>query len=127
MEEDSESTVTSIDEYMENFLNNGTKDVLSDSMLCVFKNIVAKFEERLIYIRRTQAELGVQLTTSSKLFQELEVLFKDIPDFSDQVKLLINAKRKVTNAATLAAVTRARLNNIKKKIEAHEQLEQNSK
>lgn len=122
MAEDSESTVTSIDEYMENFLNNGTKDILSDSMLSVFKNIVSKFEERLIYIRKAQAELGVQLTKSANLFQELEVLFKDIPNFSDQVKLLITTKRKVANVASLAAVTQMRLNNLKKKIETHEQL-----
>lgn len=124
MEENSESTMTSIDEYMENYLNQGTRDVLSDSMLTVFKNIINKYEERLASVQRLQVELDKQLSASSKLFQELEVRFEDIPDLSNEVKLLINTKRKVANITALATANQERLNNLKKKFEDYEEIKQ---
>lgn len=123
MEENTESTMTSIDEYMENFLNQGTRDVLSDSMLSVFKNIVNKYEERLSSVQKLQAEFDKQLSTSSKLFQELEIRFEDIPDLSNEVKLLINTKRKIANISALAIENQVRLNNLRQKIEDYERID----
>lgn len=122
MEGDSESTITSIDEYMENFVNHGTRDVLSSSMLSVFKTILSKFEERLVCLRSVQVELEDQLLTSSKLFQELEVRFDDIPDLSDQVKILINTKRRVSNTIVLATSIQKRLSQLKHRIENQEEV-----
>lgn len=115
--------MTSIDEYMENFLNQGTRDVLSDSMLTVFKNIVNKYEERLSSVQKLQAEFDKQLSTSSKLFQELEIRFEDIPDLSNEVKLLITTKRKIANISALAIENQVRLNNLRQKIEDYERID----
>lgn len=47
MDQDSESTVTSLEENTENFCDNPTRDILADGIICLFRNVADQLQERV--------------------------------------------------------------------------------
>lgn len=47
MDQDSESTVTSLDENTENLCDNPTRDTLADGLISLFKPVVDQLDERV--------------------------------------------------------------------------------
>ena len=60
MDQDSESTVTSLDENTENLCDNPTRDTLADGLISLFKPVVDQLDER---VRTTRFDFIFRLST----------------------------------------------------------------
>lgn len=110
--EDSDST-----ENTENFCNTGSRDLLADGIVNIFKPIVEKLDERIHGTRTAQIELKSQLEALSQSLREIEKAHHNIPEFSEKVKELINVKHKVSVIANILTTSQERLAALHKLIE----------
>lgn len=58
-QEDSESTVTSIEENTENFCDNPTRDILADGIISLFKSTADQLQDR---VRTTRFVVDISIS-----------------------------------------------------------------
>ncbi|KAK4884957.1 hypothetical protein RN001_001228 [Aquatica leii] len=117
MDEDSQSTATSVDENTENFCDNPTRDTLAEGLMGLIKPTVDQLDERVRATRISQLELKQHIESLTEELKKISEAQQTSVDLDAYVKKLINAKHRVTILTNILQSAQERLNRVHQSIE----------
>ncbi|KAF5275086.1 hypothetical protein FQA39_LY07023 [Lamprigera yunnana] len=117
MEEDSQSSATSVDENTENFCDNPTRDTLAEGLMGLIKPTVDQLDERVRTTRISQLELKQHIESLAEELKKISEAQQTTVDLDVYVKKLINAKHRVTVLTNVLQSAQERLNKVHQSIE----------
>ncbi|KAF5301136.1 hypothetical protein FQR65_LT08966 [Abscondita terminalis] len=117
MDEDSQSSATSVDENTENFCDNPTRDTLAEGLMGLIKPTVDQLDERVRATRISQLELKQHIESLAEELKKISEAQQTTVDLDAYVKKLINAKHRVTVLTNILQSAQERLNKVHQSIE----------
>nr|XP_033329276.1 SNAPIN protein homolog [Megalopta genalis]XP_033329285.1 SNAPIN protein homolog [Megalopta genalis] len=117
MDVDTASDNTSIDDKIDDFCENPTRDALTEGLMSLLKPTVDQLDERIRATRICQIELKQQIESLSEELQRINESLQCPLETDSYVKKLINAKHKITIVSNILHSTQERLNKIHQAVE----------
>ncbi|XP_078043525.1 hemK methyltransferase 2 [Augochlora pura] len=117
MDVDTASDNTSIDDKIDDFCENPTRDALTEGLMSLLKPTVDQLDERIRATRICQIELKQQIESLSEELQKINDSLQFPLETDSYVKKLINAKHKITIVSNILYTTQERLNKIHQAVE----------
>ncbi|XP_066582197.1 SNAPIN protein homolog [Prorops nasuta] len=118
MDVDTGSDNTSIDDKIDDFCENPTRDALTEGLMSLLKPTVDQLDERIRATRICQIELKQRIESLTEELTGISNLlhFQQF-DTESYVKKLINAKHKITIVSNILQATQERLNRLHQTVE----------
>ncbi|KZC08370.1 PREDICTED: SNAPIN protein homolog [Dufourea novaeangliae] len=117
MDVDTASDNTSIDDKIDDFCENPTRDALTEGLMSLLKPTVDQLDERIRATRICQIELKQQIESLTEELQRINEALQCPLETDSYVKKLINAKHKITIVSNILQSTQERLNRIHQAVE----------
>ncbi|XP_053994393.1 SNAPIN protein homolog [Hylaeus volcanicus] len=117
MDVDTASDNTSIDDKIDDFCENPTRDALTEGLMSLLKPTVDQLDERIRATRICQIETKQRIESLIEELQRINEVLQCPLETDTYVKKLINAKHKVTIVSNILQNTQERLNNIYQAVE----------
>ncbi|XP_031840350.1 SNAP associated protein isoform X2 [Nomia melanderi] len=117
MDVDTASDNTSIDDKIDDFCENPTRDALTEGLMSLLKPTVDQLDERIRATRICQIELKQQIESLAEELQRINEALQCPLETDSYVKKLINAKHKITIVSNILQSTQERLNKIHQAVE----------
>ncbi|XP_003693553.1 SNAPIN protein homolog [Apis florea] len=117
MDVDTASDNTSIDDKIDDFCENPTRDALTEGLMSLLKPTVDQLDERIRATRICQIELKQRIESLTEELQRINEALQCPLETDSYVKKLINAKHKITIVSNILQSTQERLNKIHQAVE----------
>ncbi|XP_043790968.1 SNAPIN protein homolog [Apis laboriosa] len=117
MDVDTASDNTSIDDKIDDFCENPTRDALTEGLMSLLKPTVDQLDERIRATRICQIELKQRIESLTEELQRISEVLQCPLETDSYVKKLINAKHKITIVSNILQSTQERLNKIHQAVE----------
>ncbi|XP_034179387.2 SNAP associated protein [Osmia lignaria lignaria] len=117
MDVDTASDNTSIDDKIDDFCENPTRDALTEGLMSLLKPTVDQLDERIRATRICQIELKQRIESLTEELQRINEALQCPLETDSYVKKLINAKHKITIVSNILQNTQERLNKIHQAVE----------
>ncbi|XP_015187077.1 PREDICTED: SNAPIN protein homolog [Polistes dominula] len=117
MDIDTTSDNTSIDDKIEDFCENPTRDALTEGLMSLLKPTVDQLDERIRATRICQIELKQRIESLSDVLNKINEALQCPFETDSYVKKLINAKQKITVVSNILQVTQERINKLHQAVE----------
>ncbi|XP_071878048.1 hemK methyltransferase 2 [Bombus fervidus] len=117
MDVDTASDNTSIDDKIDDFCENPTRDALTEGLMSLLKPTVDQLDERIRATRICQIELKQRIESLTEELQRINEILQCPLETDSYVKKLINAKHKITIVSNILQSTQERLNKIHQAVE----------
>lgn len=117
MDVDTASDNTSIDDKIDDFCENPTRDALTEGLMSLLKPTVDQLDERIRATRICQIELKQRIESLTEELQRINEVLQCPLETDSYVKKLINAKHKITIVSNILQSTQERLNKIHQAVE----------
>ncbi|KOC61496.1 SNARE-associated protein Snapin [Habropoda laboriosa] len=117
MDVDTASDNTSIDDKIDDFCENPTRDALTEGLMSLLKPTVDQLDERIRATRICQIELKQRIESLSEDLQMINEALQCPLEIDSYIKKLINAKRKITIVGNILQSTQDVLNKMHQGVE----------
>lgn len=117
MDVDTASDNTSIDDKIDDFCENPTRDALTEGLMSLLKPTVDQLDERIRATRICQIELKQRVESLTEELQRISDALQCPLETDSYVKKLINAKHKITIVSNILQTTQERLNKVHQAVE----------
>ncbi|CAK9829446.1 SNAPIN protein homolog [Anthophora retusa] len=117
MDVDTASDNTSIDDKIDDFCENPTRDALTEGLMSLLKPTVDQLDERIRATRICQIELKQRIESVSEELQMINEALQCPLEIDSYIKKLINAKHKITIVGNILQSTQDVLNKIHQMVE----------
>lgn len=112
MDIDTTSDNTSIDDKIDDFCENPTRDALTEGLMSLLKPTVDQLDERIRATRICQIELKQRIESLTDELSRINEALQCPFETDSYVKKLINAKQKITIVSNILQTTQDRLNKV---------------
>ncbi|KAK2583235.1 hypothetical protein KPH14_009252 [Odynerus spinipes] len=117
MDVDTASDNTSIDDKIDDFCENPTRDALTEGLMSLLKPTVDQLDERIRATRICQIELKQRIESLTDELSRINEALQCPFETDSYVKKLINAKQKITIVSNILQTTQDRLNKVHQAVE----------
>ncbi|XP_076248694.1 hemK methyltransferase 2 [Calliopsis andreniformis] len=117
MDVDTASDNTSIDDKIDDFCENPTRDALTEGLMSLLKPTVDQLDERIRATRICQIELKQRIESLTEELLRINEALQCPLETDSYVKKLVNAKHKITIVSNILQNTQERLNKIHQAVE----------
>ncbi|XP_035723454.1 SNAPIN protein homolog isoform X2 [Vespa mandarinia] len=117
MDVDTASDNTSIDDKIDDFCENPTRDALTEGLMSLLKPTVDQLDERIRATRICQIELKQRIESLTDVLTRINEALQSPFETDSYVKKLINAKQKITVVSNILQTTQERINKLHQAVE----------
>ncbi|KAF7385251.1 SNAPIN protein isoform X1 [Vespula maculifrons] len=117
MDVDTASDNTSIDDKIDDFCENPTRDALTEGLMSLLKPTVDQLDERIRATRICQIELKQRIESLTDVLTKINEALQCPFETDSYVKKLINAKQKITVVSNILQTTQERINKLHQAVE----------
>ncbi|EGI66932.1 PREDICTED: SNAPIN protein homolog [Acromyrmex echinatior] len=117
MDVDTASDNTSIDDKIDDFCENPTRDALTEGLMSLLKPTVDQLDDRIRATRICQIELKQRIESLTEELQKINEALQYPLDTDSYVKKLVNAKHKITIVSNILQSTQECLNKVHQAVE----------
>lgn len=117
MDVDTASDNTSIDDKIDDFCENPTRDALTEGLMSLLKPTIDQLDERTRATRICQIELKQRIESLTDELSRINEALQCPFETDSYVKKLINAKQTVTIVSNILQTTQDRLNKVHQAVE----------